>query len=144
MNTVTENSLNAKQFKFLTCVEEKGMMSQRELAAATGLSLGSINLAEVIGYKTIPMSVTLDPSLENVSGITTVDVTVTIEQGANVTRLVETGVGSTVMGTVTLNKPNASTPSTPATADASEIVLFSFVAMVSLAGVVMVKKASAR
>jgi len=73
-----------------------------------------------------------------------VDVTVTIEQGANVTRLVETGVGSTVMGTVTLNKPNASTPSTPATADASEIVLFSFVAMVSLAGVVMVKKASAR
>jgi len=43
MNTVTENSLNAKQFKLLTCVEEKGMMSQRELAAATGLSLGSIN-----------------------------------------------------------------------------------------------------
>ena len=40
----TEKSLNAKQFKILTCIERNGtMMSQRELAAATGLSLGSTN-----------------------------------------------------------------------------------------------------
>lgn len=44
----------------------------------TELSLGSINLAEVVGSKTIPMQITLDPSLENVSGITTANVSVTI------------------------------------------------------------------
>lgn len=43
MNT-TEKTLNRKQFKILTAMEKKGaMMSQRELAAVTGLSLGSIN-----------------------------------------------------------------------------------------------------
>jgi len=37
-------SLNRKQFKILTAIEKKGSaMSQRELAALTGLSLGSIN-----------------------------------------------------------------------------------------------------
>lgn len=45
MNTA-DKTLNAKQFKILTCIESSGrMMSQRELAAATGLSLGSINSA---------------------------------------------------------------------------------------------------
>ena len=44
MNNAAEKSLNAKQFKILTCIESAGrMMSQRELAAATQLSLGSIN-----------------------------------------------------------------------------------------------------
>ena len=44
MNTITDNALSAKQFKILTCIEKnKTMMSQRELAAATGLSLGSTN-----------------------------------------------------------------------------------------------------
>ena len=44
MNNAAEKSLNAKQFKILTCIESSGrMMSQRELAAATQLSLGSIN-----------------------------------------------------------------------------------------------------
>ncbi len=43
MNTA-EKALNAKQFKILTCIERNGtVMSQRELAAATGLSLGSTN-----------------------------------------------------------------------------------------------------
>jgi CTP:phosphocholine cytidylyltransferase-like protein len=44
MNAVVNNTLSAKQFKILTCLEQnKTMMSQRELAAATGLSLGSTN-----------------------------------------------------------------------------------------------------
>lgn len=44
-NTTAEQiTLNRKQFKILTAIEKKGaMMSQRELAAATGLSLGSTN-----------------------------------------------------------------------------------------------------
>lgn len=37
-------TLNRKQFKILTCIEKNGtMMTQRELAAATGLSLGTVN-----------------------------------------------------------------------------------------------------
>ena len=60
------------------------------------LSLGSIDLAEVIGYKSIPMAVTLDPSLENVSGLTTVDVTVTIEGLSTRTLEVDNIVASNV------------------------------------------------
>ena len=39
-----KKSLNRKQFKILTCIEKNGTaMTQREIAAATGISLGSVN-----------------------------------------------------------------------------------------------------
>ena len=42
------------------------------------LSLGSVDLSKVIGTSTLTFPVTLDPSLENVSGVSTVTVTVTV------------------------------------------------------------------
>lgn len=39
-----KKSLSRKQFKILTCIEKNGTaMTQREIAAATGISLGSVN-----------------------------------------------------------------------------------------------------
>ena len=39
-----QKSLNRKQFEILTCIEKNGTgMTQREIAASTGLSLGSVN-----------------------------------------------------------------------------------------------------
>ena len=44
INPAEQKTLNRKQFKILTCIEKnKTMMTQRELATATGLSLGSVN-----------------------------------------------------------------------------------------------------
>ena len=44
INPAGHKTLNRKQFKILTCIEKNGtMMTQRELATATGLSLGSVN-----------------------------------------------------------------------------------------------------
>lgn len=41
-----KKNLNYKEFKILTCIEKcKSCMTQREIAAATGLSLGSVNKA---------------------------------------------------------------------------------------------------
>lgn len=42
------------------------------------LSLGSVDLSKVIGTSTLTFPVTLDPSLENVSGVSAVTVTVTV------------------------------------------------------------------
>ena len=44
INPAEQKTLNRKQFKILTCIEQRNsIMKQRELAAATGLSLGSVN-----------------------------------------------------------------------------------------------------
>ena len=49
-----------------------------DISDLTELSLGSIDLAKVIGSNTFTFPVDLNPSLENVSGITSVTVTVTV------------------------------------------------------------------
>ena len=53
--------------------------AEEDLANLTEISLGSIDLSKVLGTTSIPMSIALDPSLENVSGITSAVVTVTVE-----------------------------------------------------------------
>ena len=52
--------------------------AEEDLENLTEISLGSVDLSTILNSSTLPMSVTLDPSLENVSGITTATVTVTI------------------------------------------------------------------
>ena len=52
--------------------------AEADLENLTEISLGSVDLANVLNTSTLSMSVTLDPRLENVSGITTATVTVTI------------------------------------------------------------------
>ncbi len=44
----------------------------------TELSLGSVDLSKVVGTSTMTFPVTLDPSLENVSGVSAVTVTITV------------------------------------------------------------------
>ena len=53
--------------------------AEEDLEGLTEISLGSIDLSKVMGTNSISMTVALDPSLENVSGITTAVVTVTVE-----------------------------------------------------------------
>lgn len=50
-----------------------------DLKALTELSIGSIDLAKVVGKNTFTFPISLDPSLENVSGVTSATVTVTVE-----------------------------------------------------------------
>ena len=52
--------------------------AEADLENLTEISLGSVDLANVLNTSTLSMSVTLDLRLENVSGITTATVTVTI------------------------------------------------------------------
>ena len=52
--------------------------AEADMESLTELSLGSVELAKVVGSNTIPMSITLDSALENVSGVTFANVTVTI------------------------------------------------------------------
>lgn len=52
--------------------------AEADMESLTELSLGSVELAKVVGSNTIPMSITLDPALENVSGVAFANVTVTI------------------------------------------------------------------
>lgn len=52
--------------------------SKEDIGDLTELSLGSIDLSKVIGSNTFTFPIDLNPSLENVSGITTVTVTVTV------------------------------------------------------------------
>ena len=52
--------------------------AEEDLENLTEISLGSVDLSTILNSSTLSMSVTLDPSLENVSGITTATVTVTI------------------------------------------------------------------
>ncbi len=53
--------------------------TQEELASLTGISLGSVDLSQVVGTETITMPIELSPTLENVDGVTEAQVTVTVE-----------------------------------------------------------------
>ena len=52
--------------------------TEEELAGLTEISLGSIDLSQVIGTSTITMPIELSPTLENADGVTEAQVTVTI------------------------------------------------------------------
>ena len=52
--------------------------SQEELSALTEISLGSIDLSQVIGTATFTMPIELSPTLENADGVTEAQVTVTV------------------------------------------------------------------
>ena len=52
--------------------------SEGDIQDLSELSLGSIDLAKVVGTNVMSFPISLDPTLENVSGITTATVTVTI------------------------------------------------------------------
>ena len=52
--------------------------TQEELSALTEISLGSIDLAQVIGTSTLTMPIELSPTLENADGVTEAQVTVTV------------------------------------------------------------------
>ena len=76
------------------------------------------------------------------------DATLEIKKGAQVANVKKTTEGVTIGYTFNFIDGNAAAdpapaPSTPSTADASEIVLFSFLAVVSLAGVAVVSKTRA-
>src|SRR5699024_4912272 len=53
--------------------------AEEDLANLTEISLGSVELSRILGTASITMNIALDPSLENVSGITSAVVTVTVE-----------------------------------------------------------------
>ena len=53
--------------------------SQEALEALTEISLGSVDLSQVVGSRTYTLPIDLSASLENVSGITSATVTVTVE-----------------------------------------------------------------
>lgn len=53
--------------------------SEADLEGLEEISLGSIDLSNVVGTKDFPFAITLDPSLTNESGLTTATVTVTVE-----------------------------------------------------------------
>ncbi len=52
--------------------------AEEDLENLTEISLGSVDLAKVVGTGTITRAIELDPSLENVSGITSAAVSVTV------------------------------------------------------------------
>jgi len=52
---------------------------EEDLQNLTEISLGSVDLSKIIGANTISKEIILDPSLENVSGITTANIDVTIK-----------------------------------------------------------------
>jgi len=52
--------------------------AEEDVQGLTELSLGSIDLSKVVGTNMIQKEIVLDPSLENVSGISTGTVTITI------------------------------------------------------------------
>lgn len=53
--------------------------AEADLDGLEEISLGSIDLSDVVGTNTFSFAITLDPRLENVSGIDTAQVTVTVE-----------------------------------------------------------------
>lgn len=53
--------------------------AEADLEALDEISLGSVSLSNVVGTNTFPFPIELDPSLENVSGISSAQVTVTVE-----------------------------------------------------------------
>lgn len=53
--------------------------AEADLEGLEEISLGSVDLSNVVGTKTFPFPITLDPSLTNESGLTTATATVTVE-----------------------------------------------------------------
>ena len=53
--------------------------AQADLEALSEISLGSVDLSDVVGTNTFTFSIALDPSLNNESGLDTATVTVTVE-----------------------------------------------------------------
>lgn len=53
--------------------------AEADMAGLEEISLGSISLSNVVGIKSFPFPIALDPSLTNVSGLDTATVTVTVE-----------------------------------------------------------------
>ncbi len=53
--------------------------SEEDLEGLEEISLGSISLSDVVGTNTFPRPINLDPSLTNESGLTTAQVTVTVD-----------------------------------------------------------------
>jgi YbbR domain-containing protein len=80
VNFVYGGGVNSEE-NFSYEIEPKSIMvsgTEADLQNLTELSLGSVNLADVVGSKTIPMQISLDPSLENLSGVVSANVSVTI------------------------------------------------------------------
>ena len=70
--------------------------TQEELANLTEISLGSIDLSQVIGVDTVTMPIEISPTLENADGVTEAQVTVSVEgletRSFDVTNIEVTGV----------------------------------------------------
>lgn len=52
--------------------------AEEDIQALTELSLGSVDLSQVVGSRVFTFPISLDPSLENVSGLTSASVSVTV------------------------------------------------------------------
>ena len=68
--------------------------SEADLVGLEKIFLGKIDLSDVVGTNTFPFAITLDPRLENVSGIGTAQVTVTVE-GLSTQIFAVTNIGTT-------------------------------------------------
>ncbi len=68
--------------------------SEADLEGLEKIFLGKIDLSDVVGTNTFPFAITLDPRLENVSGIGTAQVTVTVE-GLSTQIFAVTNIGTT-------------------------------------------------
>ena len=68
--------------------------SEADLEGLEEIFLGKIDLSDVVGTNTFPFAITLDPRLENVSGIGTAQVTVTVE-GLSTQIFAVTNIGTT-------------------------------------------------
>jgi YbbR domain-containing protein len=80
VNFVYGGGVNSDEFFDYKIEPESIMVSgtEADIQNLTELSLGSISLSDVVGTKTFSMPITLDQSLENISGLTTANVTVTV------------------------------------------------------------------
>lgn len=59
--------------------------AEEDMENLTEISLGSLSLAQVVGTNTFSFPISLDPSLENISGETTATVTVTVRGLSTIT-----------------------------------------------------------
>lgn len=70
--------------------------AEEDVQELTELSLGSVDLSQVVGSRVFTFPISLDPSLENVSGLTSASVSVTVNGLATRTIMVENIVPSNV------------------------------------------------
>jgi YbbR domain-containing protein len=80
VNFVYGGGVNSDEFFDYKIEPESIMVSgtEADIQNLTELSLGSVSLSDVVGTKTFSIPITLDQSLENISGLTTANVTVTV------------------------------------------------------------------